>query len=142
MMANNVLDLAEALVTIYNADATVQTITGRSEFNLVPRGAQKFDDVLPVATWFVVASIPFRGTAGHTRTVIQFEVWASMQTHNLETLHDLLNRALDIFTAVNLDAQGIDAAVEATPNVRDGLLEDEDGVRSLATDFTFDLTVN
>jgi hypothetical protein len=137
----SLLAFRNALVTVYNADNAVKAITGRATLNLVPRGAQAYEENLPVMTYFIVTSPNYNGTQGHRRVTVQFEAWADEEkdANVFGTLETLMDRAEALFIGPVLKAQSVDCARPRITSREDA--GPEDGVRSLRADFTFDLTV-
>ena len=130
-----------ALVTIYDGDAAVQAATGRTELNLVPRGAQRYETNLPAMTYFIVTSPQKRGTKGSRKIVVQFEAWARDDEPNVfNILETLMDRAEALFVGTNLLAQGVDMYRTRTVSRED--IPAEDNVRGIRGVFTFDVTTN
>lgn len=134
----SLLPFRDALVTIYDADSAVQAITGRSELNLVPRGAQRYEENLPALTYFVVLSPQMSGTKGRRKVLLQLEAWAEEGVGVFTELETLMDRAEVLFVGADLTAQGIDVSRVRVASRIDGPVED--GVRSLRADFNFVVT--
>lgn len=139
--ATKILDLVDAARQLYDADSIVQGITGRTELNFMPRGAQKLETNLPIMTYFIVAAPRIRGTGTRRLVVMQVDAWVSEENAILDDLYSLMDRAIDLFIGPNFDTFGLDAGVNPNDNIRSGLLDPEEGVRSLGEDFTIDLKV-
>lgn len=136
----NLKAFKDALVAIYDADSAVQAITGRSSFNLMPRGAQVDDDKLPLATYFILDSHEAYGASGHALVDVRIEAWVKLNTNDLQqNLETLIDRAETLFNGPTLATESIDTSVNPVGRRRDGPAAD--GVRSLIRDFRFDLTV-
>lgn len=131
--------LREALVAIYNADATVQGVTGRTSRNLVARGAVT-EGPYPIVTYFVVSGPKAAGTNGRRRVRIQVDAWADLREATSDPIADLeslIDRARALFTSPSLAAKGVDASVGPIGNRRDGL--GDEGIRCIAEDFIFEV---
>ncbi len=127
------------MVALYDGDAAVQAVTGRTSGNLRPRGAPAIDANLPVATYSVLLFPEAAGTAGHNApATVTIEVWADMRSKTIADLETLMDRAEALFRGVPLATQGIDANRNPIGTRRDG--GEEDFVRSIANDLVFDVT--
>lgn len=139
--ATVILDLVDAARELYDADLIVQGITGRTELNFMPRGAQKLDTNLPITTYSVVAAPRIVGTGVRRLVLLQVEAWISEEATDLDDLYALMDRAIELFTGPNFDTKGLDAGVSPLDSIRTGLLDPEEGTRSVGNDFTIDLKV-
>ncbi len=130
----------QAMVDIYDADAAVQAITGRSELNLMVRGAQKYEVNLPVMTYYVVVATQVLGTKGRRNVIVRCEAWAKDADDDCITqLETLMDRAEALFVGAQFATHSVDVSrVRSVPR-QDGA-EVEDGVRNLRGDFTFVVT--
>lgn len=129
-----------ALVAVYDADAAVQAITGRTILNLTPWGSQHREVNLPVTTYHFVAAAQAKGTKGHALITVQVQPWASDETAGVfASLEGLMDRAEALFNGPSLAAQGIDVSVNSIVNRGD--VGPEDGVRGIRADFLFDYTI-
>jgi hypothetical protein len=134
----SLLPFRNALVTVYNADSAVQAVTGRTTLNLMPRSAQRYEENLPVLTYFIVTSPQKRGTKGARRILVQLEAWAKDADDNVFTqMETLLDRAEALFTGDTLAGQSVDAYRVRVASRQDGAVED--GVRSIRADLSFDV---
>lgn len=133
------IDLLNALVTLFDADSMVQGITGRTVLNLIPRKAPMRPDNLPVATHFTVVNAEAYGTSGHRDVRLQIEVWVEADSPTaISDMHTLLDRIKAQSTGPRLATQGVDASRNSRINRADGT--SSDGVRSMRADLVFDLT--
>lgn len=141
--ATPVLNLVDAMRRLYDPDAAVAAITGRTVLNFVPRGAQKLAKNLPITTYELISAPRIRGTGTRRLVLVQVESWINEQENDLEDLYDLMDRAIFLFTGPSFAAVpfSLDAGVSPLDNIRDGLRDEEEGVRSLGNDFTIDLKV-
>ena len=129
----------DALVAVYNADAAVIAITGRTTLNIAPRGAQTQAGNLPILTYLIITSPDFEGTQGHKDVTVQFEAWVVETATNLfADLEALIDRAEALFVGPSLTAEGVDASRRRIVSRRDQPLDN--GVRSIRADMEFDLT--
>ncbi len=131
------LALRTALVTLIDSDATIQGITGRTDRNLIAWGEQVETDY-PIGTYRFVSGPRMAGTNGRRRIRCEIEWWSNAENAYAE-LEPLMDRTLVLFTGANFTAQSVDAAVIQQDDRRDGNVGD--GLRSLQTDFIFELTI-
>ena len=137
------LAFTNAMTAIYNGDAEVATLTGRSTLNLRPRSARTLAEVdnLPVTTYEIIAAPQKPGTQGNREVTVRFGAWARVSAKNvIATIDGLLVRVEALFFATNFNAQGIDAGRRSPIGLyRDGG-EDND-VRWSFLDMEFDVEV-
>ncbi len=134
------LALRTALVTLIDGDAAIQTITGRSDRNLIAWGVELDPESTsyPVGTYRFVSGPRMGGTNGRRRIRCEIEWWSDLADAYAE-LEPLMDRTLALITGVNLDAQGVDAAVIPADDRRDGVVTN--GLRSIQSDFLIELTI-
>ena len=131
--------LREALVALYNADATVQGVTGRTTRNLLARGALT-EGPYPVVTYLVVSGPKAAGTNGRRRIRGQVDAWADLReatSDPITQLETLIDRARALFTSPSLLTKGVTASVGPIGNRRDGL--GDEGIRCISEDFIFEV---
>ncbi len=130
----------DAMVAIFNGDSAVQAVTERTTLNLVPRGAQVYEENLPVMTYFIVTSPQERGMKGRRSVLVQLEAWAREDRPNVfSALETLMDRAEALFVGTQFTAQGVNIQ-----RIRIVSREDkpvEDNVRSIGADFHFKVQV-
>jgi hypothetical protein len=139
-MAGEILALRNALITIINGDATVQGITGKANLSLVPRFAPVHPEATPIMTYYIVFAPKKGGTAGRRDVLIQIEAWTPADSDtSISDMDTMLDRAETLITHNLLEAQSVDAAVNAIINRGDGGVEN--GVRSSRIDVRLELTI-
>lgn len=137
----SLLPFRDALIAIYDADAAVQVVTGRTTLNLVARGAQVYEENLPVLTYYIITSPQKMGTKGARKITVQFEAWARTDKADcFDHIETLMDRAEALFDGTNLTAQGIDMYRVHIVSREDGVVEDN--VRSVRGVFTFDVIID
>lgn len=145
MSANEVLDFLTALVELYDANATVQTITGRTDSNLVPWKSALFDKEseteLPIATYLVLPFPRRRGRFGERLGQVQFNAWIDQTVHDLALAWSLANEFETTFTGVNLATKSVDCAVSPIDALQESDLQIGENIRSVRNTLQFDLTV-
>ncbi len=128
------LAVRDAMVAIFDADATIDGLTGKTGGpNMMPRGAQRVTENLPIVTYFMVSISERAGKGGQELFLVQLEAWADMRTNGLDTLTGLIDRAIDLMRGAFFNGQGLKVAVNPIGARSDG--EEEDHVRSIARDF-------
>jgi hypothetical protein len=136
---SNSYELRQALVTLYNADSQVQTLTGRTSNNLITRSRLATATLL-VATYHIAFEVDAGGTP-RKRVMVQIDGWGdSQQGHTPANIETLLDRAEALFTTNNLIAQSpsVDAAVYVERRREN--YPQADGVFGAGLDFTFEIT--
>jgi len=125
-----VKSLRQALVTIVTADATLQTLCGRTTDILVDWESLP-EAPIPVIGLFIVDE-PLTAISGeHWEPRVQFSCLADLAAGGMAVAEDLAARLVAIVTHTNLYAQGLDASPVGLPikrylpatdlNLKDGL---------------------
>lgn len=109
--------LRQALDTILNADATLQTLCGRATDILVDWESLP-QATLPVIGLFIVDEPMTGESSEHWQPLLQFTCLADRAAGGMAIVEDLADRVLAIVTYTNLDAQGLNAAPMGLPVFR------------------------
>lgn len=125
--------MRDAMVAIFDGDAAIETLTGRGDGNLMPRGAQKLDVNLPIITYLIVNLEERAGKSGQELFLITLEAWADMRVSTIATLTGLIDRAIDLMRGTPFNGEGLEVAVNPIGARSDG--GEEDYVRSIGRDF-------
>ena len=128
------LAVRNAMVAIFDGDATIGGLTGKvGGPNMMPRGAQRVTENLPIVTYFIVSLQERAGKSGQELFVITLEAWADMQENGIDTLTGLIDRAIELMRGTFFIGEGLKVAVNPIGARSDG--GEEDYVRSIARDF-------
>lgn len=136
------LALKTAMITLFDGDATVQGVTGRTSMNLF-HSTTMTETGYPMATYSFISGPKMGGTNGRRRLRVQVDCWADGRDPTSDPIvivETLMDRAVALFTGANFKAQGVDAAVSPADNRRDAF-SGVDGIVGLSNDFLIDLTL-
>lgn len=129
--------LRQRLVAVYDADATVQGITGRTTGSLKHWGALTEHDY-PIATYWLNVRDE-RGINGIKQITMQFDAWGNGDPErgdltSVAALDSLITRAETLFRGSGLNSGGLDCDVN--PVGSGGELHEPDGsVLRITRDF-------
>jgi hypothetical protein len=131
-----------ALVTLFDGDSTVQTLTGRTSRNLLAEGTVS-ETPYPLVVYRVISGPKLAGTSGRRRIRMQVTAWADGReatTDPIQTVESLMDRADALFTGASLNGESIGAAVNPLGNRRDAPSTTQ-GIVGLSDDYIIDLDI-